>query len=101
MYTCTVWALSNEKEILKWPYREALLHNFRRKAGRNLGRASVPEKIAMTITGHKTLAVFDRYNIVNVQALMEAGHKMVELQEQQVSVRSRGHLVETSKKRKA
>jgi integrase len=50
-------------------------HDFRRTAIRSLVRAGVSEGIAMKMCGHETRLVFDRYNIITGDDLLQAARK--------------------------
>jgi integrase len=70
MKTCTKVKLGKMEEDRT--YIGLTIHDLRRSAARNLIRAGVSRGVAMQITGHKTEAVFERYNITDAKDIREA-----------------------------
>jgi hypothetical protein len=59
-----------------WNYIGLIIDDLRRSASKNLVKAGVGEKVAITIPGHKTRGVFDRYHIVEMADLLNAMRKV-------------------------
>jgi integrase len=67
-----VWETAREKA----GYPNALLHDFRRSAVRNLERAGVRRATAMKITGHVTESIYKRYFIEDEAVMRDAAEAM-------------------------
>jgi integrase len=67
---------------------ELHVHDLRRTAVSNMiNGAHIPEKTAMLISGHKTRAMLDRYNIVIDRDIHTAGQRMTEYLAEQETAR--------------
>jgi integrase len=75
---CVAVKLGVKTGTKAWQFDGLIPYDLRRSAVRNMERAGVDETVAMTmkISGHKTNAMFRRYNITSVEDVMKAMGKV-------------------------
>ena len=73
---CVKCGLGEKTGKAWYQYKGLVPHDFRRSAVRNLVNAGVDTATAMKITGHRTLHIFMRYNIISTGQLHEAMEKV-------------------------
>jgi len=73
---CVKCGFGEKTEEVWYQYKGLVPHDFRRSAVRNLVNAGVDTAAAMKITGHQTLHIFMRYNIISTGQLHEAMEKV-------------------------
>jgi integrase len=73
---CVKCGLGEKTGQAWYQYKGLVPHDFRRSAVRNLINAGVDQAAAMKITGHRTIHVFLRYNIIWTDQLHEAMEKV-------------------------
>jgi integrase len=73
---CVKCGLGEKTGRARYQYRGLVPNDFRRSAVRNLVNSGVDTATAMKITGHRTLHIFIRYNIISTGQLHEAMEKV-------------------------